>query len=194
MTDPERIADPFPRALRRWRQRAVGALRGVVLDVGAGGGACGPLLVPGAEWLAVEPKPSRTLLRAVDARGSSRVLAAPAEALPLPSESVDAAVCSTALCSVTDQAQALAEIRRVLRPGGSLVFFEHIGSPPGTAAARVQRLISPLTKHFDRGCDPCRDTPAALRTADFAELSLRTMRTAGLFGGLALVVEGVAVR
>ncbi len=194
MKGPEHIAETFPRALRRWRQHVVGALRGTVLDVGAGRGVCGPLLAPDAEWVAVEPEPSRSLVRAAEARGTSRVLAAPAEALPLPDASVDAAVCSLVLCSVTDQAQALAEIRRVLRPGASLVFFEHIGSPPGTAAARLQRLISPATRRFGGGCDPRRDTPASLRAAGFADLSLRTMRTAGLLGGLAPVIEGTAIR
>lgn len=63
-----------------------------------------------------------------------------ADALPAPDASVDAAVISQVLCSVPDQARALAELRRVLRPGGELRFYEHVLSP-NEAGRRVQRAL-----------------------------------------------------
>ena len=111
------------------------ALSGTVLDVGAGSGTSGRFLAPGAEWLALEPAPSARLVRAVEARPHSRLLQSVAEVLPRGDGDVDAAVCSTALCSVADPDGALAEILRVLRPGGRLVFFEHVAAPAGSGAS-----------------------------------------------------------
>ena len=107
---------------------------------------------------------------------------------------VDAAVCSTALCSVADPDGALAEILRVLRPGGRLVFFEHVAAPAGSGARLLQGLAAPLTRRFDRGCDPRRDTASTIERAGFSRVALRTLRTAGMFGGLAPIIEGEAVR
>ena len=73
-------------------------------------------------------------------------------------------VSTLVLCSVPDQAQALAEIRRVLKPGGRLLFMEHVRSErPRTA--RIQDRIRPLYNVLGRGCNPNRDTLAALRAS-----------------------------
>ncbi len=183
-----------PAEQRLWRGRALPGLRGTVLDVGAGSGLSGAALDPGAQWLALEPRPGRRLAAAVRSRPRSRVLAAPAERIPLEDASVDAVICSTALCSVTDPVGALAEILRVLRPHGRFVFFEHVAAAPGTSARRVQKLISPLSRCLGHGCDPCRDTAAHIRRAGFSNLELETVRTGGLAGGLAPVIRGWALR
>lgn len=125
---------------------------------------------------------------------SATSLSAPAEQVPLEDGSVDAVICSTVLCSVTDPAHALAEILRVLRPCGRLVLFEHVAAPPDTAARHVQRLARPLTRLLGHGCDPCRDTAATIYQAGFSTVELETLRTGGLLGGLSPVIRGQAVR
>jgi ubiquinone/menaquinone biosynthesis C-methylase UbiE len=92
--------------------------------------------------------------------------AADAAALPLPTASVDAVVCSLVLCSVLDQPAAVAEIRRVLRPGGRLVWIEHVAARPGPAAL-VQRALMAvgLWRLCGDGCDLRRETGRALRAA-----------------------------
>ena len=182
----QRIDRTAPQEQGRWRREVLGSLSGTVLDVGAGSGASADFLPAGVTWLALEPAPSRRLERAV-AGGAG------AERLPLGDATIDAVVCSTVLCSVDDPPRALAEARRVLRRGGSLVFFEHVGAAPGSGARRVQGLIAPLTRRFGGGCDPRRDTAAELRSAGFSTLELRTLRTGGPLGGLAPVIEGRAV-
>ena len=194
MSAPHRTSGTAPQEQARWRRRTLGALSGAVLDVGAGAGTDGRFLAPGAEWLALEPAPSARLVRAVEARPRSRLLQSVAEELPLADGCVDAAVCSTALCSVADPDGALAEILRVLRPGGRLVFFEHVAAPAGSGARLLQGLAAPLTRRFDRGCDPRRDTARAIRRAGFSWVVLRALRTAGVFGALAPVIEGEAIR
>ena len=189
----QRIDRTVSQERERWHREALGSLSGRVLDIGAGSGISAAFLPGDAVWIALEPAPSRRLKRAVAGRPGSRLLAASAEQIPLEDASVDAVVCSMVLCSVDDPPRALAEARRVLRRGGSLVFFEHVGAAPGSGARRVQGLIAPLTRRFGGGCDPRRDTAAELRSAGFSTLELRTLRTAGLLGGLAPVIEGRAV-
>jgi SAM-dependent methyltransferase len=154
------------------RRRLLEGLTGTVVEVGAGHGANLPHYPPDvAEVIAVEPEP--TLRAAAEAVASGtpvpvRVLAGVADALPLADESVDAAVVSLVLCSVPDQGRALAELRRVLRPGGELRFYEHVipnCQPKRTLVRIVDR--SGLWPRIAGGCHPARDTGAALERAGF---------------------------
>jgi ubiquinone/menaquinone biosynthesis C-methylase UbiE len=89
-----------------------------------------------------------------------------AERLPLASESFDCVVCTYTLCSVPDPAAALAEMRRVLRPGGKLLFAEH-GLAPDAAVVRWQHRIEPYWSRIAGGCHLTRDVPLLLRHAGF---------------------------
>jgi ubiquinone/menaquinone biosynthesis C-methylase UbiE len=107
------------------------------------------------------------------------VLAGRAEEIPLPSASVDAVLSTAVLCSVNDLSAVLAEIRRVLRPGGRFVFLEHVAAPQGSALRRMQRMIAPITRVVDRGCDPSRDLAPAIEAA-FASVDLAHYTVPGL--------------
>ena len=87
-----------------------------------------------------------------------------AERLPLPDNSFDTVVCTWTLCSIADPAAALHEVRRVLKPGGHLLFCEH-GLAPDPAVARWQQRLEPLWKPLAGGCHLTRDVPALLRDA-----------------------------
>lgn len=154
------------------RRRLLSGLSGRVIEIGAGNGlnfAHYPGTV--AEVVAIEPE--RLLRRrAVEAtrRAGVPVDVVPgcAEALPVKSEAFDAVVFSLVLCSVRDLPRALAEARRVLRPGGEVRFFEH-GRGGGRAMVLVQRALDrtvwPL---LAGGCRLSREPVAALRDAGFA--------------------------
>ncbi|MFE9774532.1 class I SAM-dependent methyltransferase [Streptomyces sp. NPDC005931] len=161
------------------RRRLLGGLSGRVIEVGAGNGL-NFAHYPGAVSEVVAIEPERDLRRlAVEAalRAQVPVDVAPgvAEALPVKSEAFDAAVVSLVLCSVRDVPRALAELRRVLRPGGQLRFFEH-----GRGGGRVMRLTQ---RALDRtvwpplagGCHVSRDPVGALREAGFELGPYRTM-------------------
>lgn len=142
-------------------------LRGTILEIGAGRGANFGYLHPSVRWVGIEPGRRRRRL------GRSRaVLAAVGERLPLRDASVDAVISTIVLCSVRDQDQVLAEVRRVLRPGGTFVFAEHVAAPRGTRARAWQRAVAPLTRRFDAGCDPARETWRAIEDAGFARVEL----------------------
>jgi ubiquinone/menaquinone biosynthesis C-methylase UbiE len=152
------------------RDRLLDGLSGRVIEVGAGPGTTFrhyPRTV--GEVIAVEPEDS---LRAHAERTASEVpvaitvVAGHAEELPAADGSMDAAVVSLVLCSVPDPATALAQIARVLRPGGEFRFYEHVRSPRRVVGLG-QDLIAPLWSLAAGGCHPNRDTAAAIRSAGF---------------------------
>lgn len=151
------------------RRELLASARGRVVELGAGTGAnLRHYPAPVTELTLTEPDAAmrRRLLRRVSARrGPARVVAAPAERLPLPDESADVVVATLVLCSVGDQAAALAEARRVLRPGGTLLFMEHVRGQG--RRARAQDRVTPLWRRLAAGCHPNRDTVAAIRAAGF---------------------------
>jgi ubiquinone/menaquinone biosynthesis C-methylase UbiE len=121
------------------------------------------------EVMAVEPEP---YLRDAARRAAGRarvpvsVVEGVAERLPAEDGSFDAGVASLVLCSVSDQAQALAELHRVIRPGGQLRFYEHVRAETPTFA-RVQRLVDAVWPVLAGGCHASRDTPSAIAAAGF---------------------------
>ncbi|HET7519663.1 MAG TPA: class I SAM-dependent methyltransferase [Actinomycetes bacterium] len=112
------------------RRALLAGLAGRVLEVGAGSGLNFAHYPPAVtELLAVEPERYLRALAETTVQQAAipiRVVDGTADALPSPDAGMDAAVASLVLCSVPDQARALAELRRVLRPGGELRFFEHV--------------------------------------------------------------------
>lgn len=152
------------------RVRLLAGLSGRVIEVGAGNGLnFGHYPTAVTDVVAVEPDDT---LRVVAERAAGeapvpvRVVAGHAEALPGADGSFDAAVASLVLCSVPDQGRALAEIARVLRPGGLLVFYEHVRSAQ-TVVGWVEDLLTPVWQRAAGGCHPNRDTVQAVERAGF---------------------------
>ncbi|MFE7776919.1 class I SAM-dependent methyltransferase [Streptomyces sp. NPDC057445] len=162
------------------RKELLAGLSGRVIEIGAGNGlnfAYYPRAV--SEVVAIEPE--RTLRRLAVTAGLHAdvpvdVVPGAAEALPVKSEAFDAAVVSLVLCTVRDVPRALSEIKRVLRPGGELRFFEH-GLAPGRAMAGTQRLLDrtvwPL---LFGGCHTARDPIEGMERAGFELGEYRALR------------------
>jgi SAM-dependent methyltransferase len=176
----------YARAGRRADAAGQGALRaellagarGRAVEVGAGSGLSFARYPPGVEAvLAVEPEPylrTRAAEAAAAAPFPVEVVDGVADDLPAADASFDVAVVSLVLCSVPDQATALAELRRVLRPGGELRFYEHVVAER-PCAARLQRVLdgAGLWAHAAGGCHLARDTLGALAAAGFAVEAVR---------------------
>ena len=162
------------------RREMLGGLTGMVVEVGAGNGlnfAHYPSAVTGV--VAVEPEP---YLRALAERAAARVtapvtvLAGTADRLPLPDHSVGAAVLCLVMCSIDDRPAALAELRRVLRPGGTLRFLEHtIADTVGlrTAQRFADATFWPL---LTGGCHTATDPAATITAAGFKITTIRRLR------------------
>lgn len=153
------------------RRRLVAAAHGAVVEIGAGYGATFAFY-PAAvtSVLALEPDPTlRGLALAATATAPVPVTVQDgrAESLPTADASIDVVVSSLVLCSVADQSAALAEAVRVLRPGGLLLFYEHVRSAHPVLAV-AEDLVTPLWSRMAGGCHPNRDTAASIAAAGLA--------------------------
>jgi ubiquinone/menaquinone biosynthesis C-methylase UbiE len=138
-----------------FRQRVIGAAEGRVLEVGIGSGLNFPLY-GGAAASVIGIEPSSGLLkmarpRAEAAAAPIALLDASAETIPLDRRSIDTIVSTWTLCSIPNAERALAEMRRVLKPGGALLFVEH-GRAPEPGVARWQDRLDPLWSRLAGGC------------------------------------------
>jgi ubiquinone/menaquinone biosynthesis C-methylase UbiE len=154
--------------LRELRQGLVADATGRVLEIGAGTGANLSHYGGSIESLVVaEPQPPmlRRLQRTAHKHAPhAQVLQAPAEDLPFEDDSFDTVVSTLVLCGVDDQPRALREARRVLRPGGQLLFLEHVRADDARLARWQDRLWRPWRFVAD-GCHCNRDTLAALQAS-----------------------------
>jgi ubiquinone/menaquinone biosynthesis C-methylase UbiE len=152
------------------REALVARAQGTVVEVGAGTGEnfkhYGEAV---RRVLATEPDP--TMLRQARKRARAApvpvfLVGAAGERLPFPDASADTAVVTLVLCSVDEQAAALGELRRVLRPGGTVLFLEHVRAADA-GLARWQDRLAGLWSRVAGGCQPNRRTGAALEAAGF---------------------------
>ena len=97
------------------------------------------------------------------------------EQLDLPSDSVDFLFSSLVLCSVDKPEQVIAEVRRILRPGGRFACVEHVVAPEGSGIHGLQRLIRRPWKWVFEGCDLCRDTVSTLQSAGFLQVDVQPL-------------------
>lgn len=162
-----------------YRRRMLAGLRGRVIEIGAGNGLNFAHYPAEVSVYAVEPEPflrAQAVERAEAADAAIEVVDGVADGLPADDGSFDAAVLSLVMCSVPDQATALAEARRVLRPGGELRFFEHVRAQ-SAGLRRVQRALDATVWPWTAGgCHLGRDTAAAIRAAGFTVESIETPR------------------
>ncbi|HET9466973.1 MAG TPA: class I SAM-dependent methyltransferase [Vicinamibacterales bacterium] len=161
----------------RLRGAHVPAARGEVLEVGIGSGLNIPFYT-GAVTKLYGIDPSAELL----ARAAETAAKAPfpvelfnssAEHIPLPDESVDTVVVTWSLCSIPNAPAALREMRRVLKPDGSLIFIEH-GLSPDPAVEKWQNRLTPFWRPWTGGCHLNRKIDALVRDAGFTIADLRT--------------------
>lgn len=167
-----RAADSMERhGAADYRRRLLEGISGRVLEVGAGTGANFAHYPPDVtEVLAVEPEAHLRALAeqaASEARVPVRVVDGVADRLPAADGEFDAAVTSLVLCSVPSQTTALAELRRVLRSGGRLYFWEHVRAQT-SGLSRLQRIVdATVWPRLGGGCHTGRDTTAAIAAAGF---------------------------
>lgn len=154
-----------------FRERVIGAAEGRVLEIGVGSGRNLPLYrAPVREVMALEPAPRLIVMARRASRATSipiSFIEASAEAIPLDQHSVDTIVTTLTLCSIPHADVALADMRRVLRPGGNLLFVEH-GLAPDEAVRWWQHRLTPVWRRFSGGCHLNRPIRSLIEGAGFS--------------------------
>jgi SAM-dependent methyltransferase len=157
----------------RKRQLFAG-LEGTVVEIGPGTGVNLPYLPDDLRWIGLEPNPHmhdflRDQLANRNLDASLRT--DPAQNTGLPDACADVVISTLVLCSVPSLDDTLAELRRILKPGGRLLFIEHVAAPHDTWLYTLQRGIRPVWTRLADGCHPDRETGAALQRAGFSSVS-----------------------
>lgn len=174
------------RGLRRWRRWLVGGARGRALDLGCGTGRNLPHYAASVSLIGVDPA-ADVLRRARQRAPRACLVQARAEELPFRAGAFDTVVSGLVFCSVADPRRGLAEIRRVLSPGGELRMMEHVRSPVPWRA-RWEDRIQPLWTRFTGGCHPNRDTEATVAAGGF-RIVAETRRAEGVMRRFVARVE-----
>jgi len=171
------------RPAMRQRQKVVPLAVGSVLEIGIGSGLNIPYydaqkverlwgLDPSAEmWSIAQKNANRHHL-------DIEFIQSGAESIPLDTDSTDSVVMTFTMCTIPDVAAAMNEIRRVLKPGGNLIFCEH-GLAPDESVQRWQNRVNPLWRKLAGGCNLNRPIPALLKQSGFTTKDMQTMYLPG---------------
>ncbi|MEO0817150.1 MAG: class I SAM-dependent methyltransferase [Pseudomonadota bacterium] len=163
------------------REKVVPHAKGAVLEIGCGSGT--NFTYYNADKIsrlyALEPsggmiERARLAAKGLPLRQRTEFLEAGAEAIPLEDNSIDTVVITFVLCTIPDWQASLAEVRRVLKPGGKILFSEH-GLAPDEGIAKWQRRVEPVWKRLAGGCHLTRDTGALLTSTGFRLDRVETM-------------------
>jgi ubiquinone/menaquinone biosynthesis C-methylase UbiE len=148
-------------------------VKGSVLEIGPGSGINFNYLPAGIQWAGLEPNPAfhKVLLsKAKEKQIEASVLHATVDQVPLPDESVDNVICTLVLCSVKNVAAALAEMKRVMRKDGKLLFIEHVAAKRKTWLRLQQNIFNPLNRLMYDGCNCNRETWNYIQNAGFSKV------------------------
>ncbi|QKT08377.1 class I SAM-dependent methyltransferase [Gordonia sp. X0973] len=185
-------------AMRKIRRKATVGMSGDIIEIGFGAGnnvGCYPDEVTSVT--AIEPSDTAWEMAADAVKSSSvpiRRGGLDGQRLPFDDDVFDAALSTYTMCTIPDLPTALAELRRVVKPGGSLYFLEH-GRAPDEKVRRWQRRLEPLQKRLGGGCHLTRDIPALLADAGWEPVNLEQFyatKTPKTFGALSLGVASAA--
>ncbi len=172
----DRAIARYEHLLEPQKRELFSSLEGTVVEIGPGTGVNLALLPEGVRWIGIEPnehmhpllkEKAAALGFEVDLRDMH------AEQLPLEDSSVDAVISTLVMCSLPDVSAALREVRRVLKPGAGLYFWEHVIAPEGVILRSFQNLVSPIHRFWADGCNTNRDLGTEIRAAGFSKVELQ---------------------
>ena len=169
---------PDSAPVRSRKQDTIGAMRGTVVEIGPGPGSNMPYYADGVRVIAVEPNPVMhdPLRRAAEEHGVEvEIQTVHAEDLDVGDGEADGVVGTLVLCGVDDPRLVLEQVRRILKPGGTYFFYEHVRAPEGSWTRRAQRLMKRPHAWVANGCRTDQDTAALLQDAGFADVQIEEL-------------------
>ena len=172
-------------------------LKGTVVEIGPGTGINFNYLPSGITWLGVEPNEAfhELLLSQAKASGiAATLLSGEADNIPLADNYADAVICTLVLCSVSNPSAAITEMKRVLKPGGKLIFIEHVAAPRGTMLRTAQNAFNPFNRVVADGCNCNRETWSTIQQAGFNQVEISNYRLKGTLKFHSPHIMGFAVK
>lgn len=193
------LRDAEEKCLKNWRKTLLQDVSGDVLELGSGTGA-NLAFYPQTIKHLVLAEPNSYMQQQLDLNLKNyphlpaSVLDCSAESIPAPDNSFDAVVSTLLLCSVNNPTRALSEIHRVLRPGGKLLFIEHVAAHNNPARLKWQKRIEPFWKILQCGCHLTRDTETSILQAGFALKNINRQSMRGVPGIVRPSIWGEALK
>lgn len=157
------------------KQDVIGAMTGTVVELGPGTGPNMRYYAPGTRVIGIEPNQGmhdRLRARADEHGVDLEIRTLRGEQIDVDDGAADAVVATLVLCGVDDPSQVVREVQRVLRPGGTFFFLEHVVAPDGTGTRRAQRLLERPHRWLFNGCVVDRDTESLLADSGFASIEI----------------------
>jgi ubiquinone/menaquinone biosynthesis C-methylase UbiE len=170
---------------------------GRIVEIGPGTGVNFQYLPTGANWIGIEPNEAffdGLKEQAKEKLINAQVLKGDAMHIPVDSNSTDIVICTLVLCSVSRPREVLAEIKRVLKPGGKLIFIEHVAAPQLTTLRKTQNFLNPLNRIVADGCNCNRETWSYLQNGGFSELKISPVQMKGVFRLHSPHIVGYAIK
>lgn len=168
--------ESYNQMVQQYKQALFAQLSGTVLEIGAGTGANLEFLPRDIAYIAVEPSLAMQayLITAAEKQGvRAEVRTGIAEQLPIADNSIDHVISTLVLCSVDNTEKSIAEIKRVLKPGGMFIFIEHVAAGEGTWLRRWQNLVNPAWQLIADGCHPNREISKVVEKSGFSKLTMK---------------------
>lgn len=172
-------SERYNRRVDERKKTLLSDLKGRVLEIGPGTGANLKYYPKQISLIGLEPNPfmqSHLKEKAEELYLDIEIITDTAEDIPLADGSVDGVASTLVLCSVDNLNRALAEIKRILKPGGRFVFIEHVAAPKKTFLRRLQQGVEPLWRRMADGCHPDCETWKAIESAGFQNLEIEHFR------------------
>lgn len=180
-----------------YKTGAIGPMTGTVVELGPGTGANMRYYSPGVHVIGIEPNPhmhDRLRRRVAEHGVDLEIRSLRGESIDVENSSADAVVATLVLCGVDNAERVLTEVRRVLRPGGTYFFLEHVAAPDGTRTRAAQRILKRPHRWMFNGCEVDRDTESVIRSAGFTTVDIHHVDTGMKGGHVRHFVVGTAIR
>jgi ubiquinone/menaquinone biosynthesis C-methylase UbiE len=172
-------------------------IHGRIVEIGPGTGVNFQYLQKGIDWVGIEPNEAffdSLKQQAREKQINAHILKGDASQIPVEDNSADVVLSTLVLCSVSHPTKVLSEIKRVLRPGGKLIFIEHVAAPKHTNLRMVQNIFNPLNRIAADGCNCNRETWNYLKEVGFSELQMSPVRMKGVLRLHSPHIIGYAVK
>jgi ubiquinone/menaquinone biosynthesis C-methylase UbiE len=172
-------------------------IQGLVVEIGPGTGVNFDYFPSHINWIGIEL--NEAFYEVLQQQAKQReiqpqILKGEPLHIPLPDNSADFFLSTLVLCSVHDPAKVIAEIKRVLKPGGKLIFIEHVAAPKQTGLRLLQNIFNPVNRIIADGCNCNRETWTFIQEAGFTELKLLHHQMKGAFKFFSPHIMGYAIK